>query len=170
MTGKIIIPPLYIEVNGPIIFLAGPIQGAIDWQKDAINYIKTLNPEINIASPRREIGSEEDFSEKDYNEQVDWEHFYLKKAGKKGVILFWLAKEEKHISGRAYAQTTRFELGEAAATHVFLNIKAVVGIENGFFGARYIRRTLSKKCPGIPICDSLKECCEIALTLITNKT
>jgi len=32
MAGKILIAPKYEDIEGPLIFLAGPIQGAWQWQ------------------------------------------------------------------------------------------------------------------------------------------
>jgi hypothetical protein len=36
MPGALILPPQYVTVEGPLVFLAGPIQGAPDWQREAI--------------------------------------------------------------------------------------------------------------------------------------
>jgi hypothetical protein len=168
-TSKIIIAPHYVEVSGPIIYLAGPMQGAADWQSEAIQYIHNKNSQLHIASPRRPTLGKEPFTEADWHEQVDWEHFYLQRASENGVILFWLAKEAQHRCDRAYAQTTRFELGETVAMHKFTRIKVVVGIENGFSGGRYIRKTLAKKYPQILVYDNLKETCEAAIRLAIQK-
>jgi len=167
--GKIIIAPHYIEVFGPVIYLAGPMQGAADWQKEAIQYIHNKKPRLHIASPRRPTLGKVPFTEADFHEQVDWEHSYLQRASEKGVILFWLAKEAQHRCDRAYAQTTRFELGEAAVLHKFTGTKVVVGIENGFSGTRYIRKTLSKKYPQILVYDNLKETCDAAIRIAIQK-
>lgn len=164
---KILIPPKYEKITGPLIFLAGPIQGAPDWQKEAIEILKNLTPDIHIASPRRSIESRGQFPEKDYHEQVEWEHHYLDYAAKNGVILFWLAKEAENISGRAYAQTTRFELGEAVARHYIKGIKVVVGIEKGFSNERYLRKTIAAKAQDIPLLDNLADTCKTAIKLIS---
>jgi len=100
-----------------------------------------------------------------YNEQVDWETFHLRKAGENGCILFWLAKETVHDCSRAYAQTSRFELAEWKMRHELLKANLVVGIEEGFTGARYIKRRLMQDCPDILVCDSLKAACELAVKL-----
>lgn len=163
--GKIIIAPRYLRVDGPVIFLAGPIRGSTNWQNRAIRRIKSLRPRLHIASPRRPALEQDDFAEEIFNEQVDWEHFYLRRAADEGVILFWLAKEAEHRCDRAYAQTTRFELGEATAMHRLIHTKVVVGIEKGFTGGKYICRTLDKKCPGIPIYYSLRRTCDEAIRL-----
>lgn len=101
--------------KGPLVFLAGPIQEAEDWQSTAIGLISRESSAINVASPRG------DYSNRafDYNTQVDWETYYLNQAAKYGGILFWLAKEKEHVCDRAFAQTTRFELGEWLTKHLF---------------------------------------------------
>lgn len=167
--GEIIIAPRYAKVIGPVIFLAGPIQGAADWQSRAIQLIQNKNPELNIASPRRAVFFGKSFTEADWNEQVDWEHYYLQRASENGVILFWLAKEAEHRCDRAYAQITRFELGEAVVLQKLAKIKVVVGVEEDFTGGRYVRKTLRKKYPDIPLCDTLEATCETAVQLAIKK-
>ena len=158
MKGKVIIAANYVDIEGSIIFLAGPIQGTYFWQDQAIKIIQKLDPEMNIASPRRY--SEEGFV---YEEQVDWETHYLNKAAKKGIVLFWLAKEIEHNCERPFAQTSRFELGEWKVKHEKEGTKIVVGIEEGFTNAKYIKRRISQDCPKIKICSSLEETCKRAI-------
>ncbi|MGV8087399.1 MAG: nucleoside 2-deoxyribosyltransferase domain-containing protein [Candidatus Woesearchaeota archaeon] len=163
----ILIPPNYITLESkPLIFLAGPIQGTTDWQSIAVNYLIEKAPTVYVASPRRTIKFEGEFSAQMYAEQVDWETHHLRHAGKFGVILFWLAKESEHNPNRAYAQTTRFELAEWKMKHEYENVKIVIGIEEGFSGAKYIRRRLSQDCPNIKIFSTLKETCDYAITLL----
>jgi len=162
--GKILIAPNREEIEGPLIFLGGPIQGAPDWQSHAIG-ILGVNPYINIASPRRSIEKKGDFSDEDYNIQVEWEHFYLNAASKNGVTLFWLPVALENIPGRAYGQTSRFELGEAMTRHCYEGINLVIGIEKGFSNERYIRKTFKDKAPKVIICNTLEETCEKALEL-----
>lgn len=139
--------------------------GADNWQEKAIAIIRSEDSGLHIASPRRPIEIDGDFPEDMFTEQIEWEHYYLRQAGVYGAILFWLPREIKHICGRAYAQTTRFELAEAAA----LNRKIVVGMEEGFPGGKYIRFTLASKYPGIPLCSTLKETCKAAVKLAKNR-
>lgn len=162
---KIFLPPKKFDHSSkPLIFLAGPIQGAGDWQKEAIEIIGKLNPRLNVANPRMEYlpGT---FS---YPAQVDWETYHLRKAGKNGVILFWLAKEAKHDCERAFAQTTRFELAEWKMRHERDDVKLVVGVEEGFSGARYIKRRFGQDCPDVPVCSSLEEACRLAVEAISR--
>lgn len=153
----IIKAPNFKKVDGPLIFLAGPIQGAEDWQKTAIDLIRKENRSLNIASPRG------DYSKRkfDYNKQVDWETYHLNLAAKSGAILFWLAREKEHMCDRAYAQTTRFELAEWVIKHIFnKKIKLFIGIEVGFTGVRYLRRRMEQDCPEIIIYPTLDDVCK----------
>ncbi len=158
MSGKLIIVPHEAEISGPLVFLAGPIQGAEDWHSQAIAQLRALNPRLNIASPRGEYPP----GTFDYGHQVDWETKHLRRAAENGVILFWLAKEKEHSCERAYAQTTRFELAEWKMHHERDGVRLVVGIEEGFSNERYIRRRLTQDCPRIPLCATLEETCAAA--------
>lgn len=157
-----IMPPAIIEIDKPVIFLAGPIQGAPNWQKEAAEIISSLANNLTVASPRREYMDGEFV----YEKQVDWETHYLNKAATNGVILFWLANEVENIPGRSYAQTTRFELGEWKARNQLGLAKLVVGIENGFTNNRYIKRRLMQDCSNVPVCNNLRDTCIKAVGLI----
>jgi hypothetical protein len=162
---NVFIPPAVGDIVGPLVFLAGPITGAPDWQSKAIDLIRSADAEIFIASPRRAVEREGDFTEDMYIEQVEWEHRHLARAAHEGVTLFWLAKESRHVCERSYAQTTRFELGEAVTVHRLTGAKVVVGIERGFTNERYLRKTLASKTPAIPVLDTLEETCTAAVRL-----
>jgi len=167
---KLILPPNYLDsIDAPLIFLAGPIQGADNWQKEAIQIIQSIAPELYIASPRRPLTTKGEFTQDMYNEQVDWETYHLRKAGENGVIMFWLAKEFEHICDRAYAQTTRFELAEWKMRHERDGSELVVGIEKGYTGSKYIVRRLSQDCPKVPILHSLIDTCTKAIELARLK-
>lgn len=159
-------PPTYRKIEEPIIFLAGPIQGAANWQEKAIFHLSSA-PFPYIANPRRNIKWRGEFSPAMYDEQVDWETHHLRLAAKQGVILFWLANEYKHRCERAYAQTTRFELGEWKIRHERDGVKLVVGIDDNFSGKRYIQRRFPNDCPDVPLCLTLEETCKRALELIS---
>lgn len=149
----------------PSIFLAGPIQGARDWQTDAIIEIQNsakFGSDLCVFNPRRS-GDFVKLDEAGYAGQVKWEHVHLRRAACDGVVMFWLAREEEHNCSRAYAQTTRFELGEAVALRYCSGMQIVVGIEEGFSGARYIRQTLAAKAPTIPVCSTLTDTCVAAV-------
>lgn len=116
--------------NRKMVFLAGPIQGAENWQLRAINDLADFD--IYIANPRRE--KNDNFV---YARQVDWETEHLRRAD---IVMFWLPPEAEHIEGRSYAQTSRFELGEWLGRTDFNRLpgkKVIVGAAPGFSGRRY---------------------------------
>lgn len=162
--GELLTPPGYRELAGPLIFLAGPIQGAPPWREEAITLLRA-EPRLHIASPEWPKSTASDFGGQRYAVQMEWEHRHLERAGECGAILFWLAREVKHDCSRAYAQTSRFELGEAVALHCCKAIRVVVGIEEGFSNARYLKHTIGKKAPHIPLCSTLAETCRQAIAL-----
>lgn len=152
---SVFIPTQYATEGSRTIFLAGPIQGAEDWQAKAIDILLPKIQDIVITSPRRKVAP----SEFNYEEQVNWESYHLNLAGSNGAILFWLAKEAVSLPGRSYAQTTRAELFEWKERHIHQKAKLVIGIEDGFTGDRYIRMRLSQDCPDIEIQNSLESVC-----------
>jgi hypothetical protein len=80
--------------------------------------------------------------------------------------LFWLAAEAEHDCTRSYAQTSRFELSEWKIRHERDGVRLVVGIEDGFSGARYILRRFGQDCPAVPIVRTLEDACELASKLV----
>lgn len=165
MAGQIVHPPTYVELAGPLIFLAGPIQGAPNWQSYAISQIQLLSSNVHIANPRRSYAT----GEFDYAIQVDWESHHLRRASVDGSILFWLSREVEHRCDRSYAQTTRFELAEWKMRHERDGTRLVIGIDEGFTGARYIRRRFAQDCPKVPIVESLIEACQETIRLSLRK-
>jgi hypothetical protein len=160
--GAVLLPPKIVAVEGPLVFLAGPIQGAPDWQAEAIRWFQAEAPDLTMASPRRECSP----GEFDYAAQVDWETHHLRRAAERGVILFWLACEAVSVHGRSYAQTSRFELAEWKVRHERDGVRLVVGLEDGFSGARYIRHRFGRDCPAVPLVPSLEQACRAAAKLI----
>jgi hypothetical protein len=166
---EVLQPPEIHEHIGPIIFLAGPIQDAPDWQALAIEIIGNLDADIAIASPRKDYASGEFI----YEEQVDWETHYLHRAASWGAVLFWLANQKTSTTEpgqkfpRPYAQTTRQELGEWRAKKLQdPRINLVVGIDDNFSNAKYIKRRLNQEGPDVPILSSLEETCKTAVQII----
>lgn len=173
----VIRPPEIIEFESPVIFLAGPIQGAPNWQDEAIVHLNKIDSELDL--PQYLYRAKSDFviacPRKDYPEgtfvyenQVDWETHYLKKAGELGVVSFWLAAQSIETPGRSYAQTSRFELAEWKKEHQFNNAKIVIGIESGFGNERYIRRRFNQDCPEVDIVDDLEELCLESIKLLNT--
>lgn len=145
----------------PVVFLAGPVQGAPDWQLELAELLIKLNPEITVATPRVPKSLDDDF---DYRNQVDWEKRHLIAASRNGVIVFWWSAQDHLIEyekGRPYAQTTRFEFGRAFGwKDKEPSTKIVVGIDpnytlNGGGSERYIRAICDEY--RMPIASSLKE-------------
>ena len=155
-------PPEIVETDGRVIFLAGPIQGAPDWQSQAASIIHDIDSSIIVASPRKNY-PEGTFV---YEKQVDWETHFLRKAGRTGVVAFYLATQTEETPGRAYAQTSRFELAEWKMRHEYEKTKLTIGIQDGFGNARYIRRRFSQDCPDIKIADDLDAMCQNAVDLV----
>lgn len=168
MAVEVIRPPEIVDTEPPVLFLAGPIQGAENWQEQAIDIIDKTASGLTIASPRREY-PEGTFV---YERQVDWETEYLKRAAKYGAVMFWLARQaetgdpDERGFYRAFAQTSRFELAEAKIKHERDGIKLVVGIEKSFGNERYIRRRFSQDCPDVPILNNLEDTCHTAVSLV----
>lgn len=161
----LLLPPEIVAVDRPVIFLAGPIQVAPDWQSWAARWFQEQgdlsgNGDLAVASPRRLVRPDAF----EFAAQVDWESHYLRLAAERGVILFWLACEVTATPGRSYAQTTRFELAEWKTRHQQSGVPVVVGIEPGFNGERYIRYRLAQECPTIPVLATLEETCRAALS------
>jgi hypothetical protein len=164
---RVIIPPEHVDTEDPVIFLAGPITGARDWQKETITMLLSMNDRVFVASPRRPPNREEDFTGDVYIDQIAWETLYLRRAGTRGAVLFWLAREPAagHRCDRPYAQTTRFELGEWKEYARRDGVKLALGMEEGFSSARYIRRRFADDCPQVRVCTTLEETCRHAIEL-----
>lgn len=83
-----------------------------------------------------------------------------------GVICFWLAAQIEDTPGRAYAQTSRIELGEWMVRHQYQGTKLTIGIEKGFGNERYIRHRLKQDCPKVKIVDNLPDMCRNVVDLV----
>ena len=115
------------------VFLAGPIQGASNWQHSIENlFANEQYSNIVFLSPRRL--SYDNFN---YEEQVQWEKKYM---GLADVILFWIPEASEDVKGRSYAQTTRTEFGEYLAR----GKKIIFGAYKEFPGLRYFESKLKQ--------------------------
>ena len=151
--GGVLLPPQNPVVSGPVVFLAGPIQGAVDWQLAATEYLRK-DPRlshVHVASPRGPALCDD----LHYEAQVNWESKWLQRASIFGAILFWLAKESEHFCHRAYAQTSRWELSEWKERLRYPHAPLFVGIEEGFSGERYARLRLKQDLPQLQVHTSL---------------
>jgi hypothetical protein len=54
-------------VDGPLVYLAGPIEGAPDWQSEALERLLALDKSLNVANPRRALAPGEELA----SEQID---------------------------------------------------------------------------------------------------
>jgi hypothetical protein len=161
MNRQVLVAPRDVEdLDGPLIYLDGPIQGAIDWHSEAIGVLDEFAPGIHVASPRAKVWKGK------FEQQLAWEVKYLDRAAREGVILYWMAKETQHRCNRAYAQAARFQLGEWCARSRAGLARLVVGIEKGFTGGVYLRRRLTLAYPNIPVCRSLRQTCIAAAELV----
>jgi hypothetical protein len=159
----VLLPPNKAPWDGSLVFIGGPIQNAPAWHEKAINILENSIPGVTVACPKRHTDTKDtkkDFSQDMYNEQVDWETYYLNSSYMMGGILFWLPCSETK-SERPYGQTTRFELGEWKTKFQINPFPFSVGIEPGFPNERYLRRRLQQDCEpfGLTVKNSLKETC-----------
>lgn len=178
MGNSVIIPKTYIEVERPLIFLAGPIRGAPNWQDEAIELLLRKNPNIFIASPRRGIREniapyiaqgKEDY----FPRQRAWERHYLDITGynpkTNGCIMFWLPEETKHKCEKSYGAMTRLELGETITRYKFdKRTRFCIGGDGKFSEISTIKYDLGLDAPDKIILDNLEETCIEALRIASQ--
>lgn len=120
---NLLLPKTYVERHGrPVVFLAGPIRGAGDWQASAIKSLAIALPTALIVCPVRYAEDHDLYAYRlrgfeDYFEsQTAWERHYMKLATETGALLFWIPAEsqdsQRPRSEGPYAQDTYGELGE----------------------------------------------------------
>lgn len=168
---RLLTPPTRTDIGSrPLVFLAGPIQGAPDWQTELAKGLLAARSNIYVASPRRDKLGEEDFV---YVEQKAWEINHLQRAAKLGVVAFWFAAQDHSLpykTGRAYAQTSRIEIGKLFGWLDFNpTIEMAVGFDpsyskNGGGSQRYIE----DECLiyGVPMASTLYGLQELVLDLL----
>ncbi len=170
---SLIIPNTYVQImDAPLIFLAGPIRGAPNWQDEAVTILNSQRRELYIASPRRGIrGSIANYimqGEEDYfPRQRTWEKHYLNIAARRGTIMFWLPGEEEHRCEKVYGAMTRLELGQCMTEYRHDNsFKFCVGSDGKFPELDTIAYDLSLDAPDKVIFGTLEETCAEALRMI----
>lgn len=154
-------PPEILSTDSPSIFLAGPIQGAPNWQSDAEVIFGELlknDAAVHIFNPKA------DNLDHGKEKQIQWEKKYLRQARRYGAILFWFAAQDFSIKdypeGRAYAQTSRIEFGRAIGwKDCDYLIRLGVGIDPQYRGGNvdYIKDCAAEH--KIPVHDDLKRLC-----------
>lgn len=114
---EFIIPPNQItESENPVVFLAGPVQGARNWQaRVGADLLSQSLTDITVVSPR---GNPPLYAPTSYwmseGLQTPWEKHHLKLARDQGVLAVWMAEQIYETPGRVYAQTSRIEFGRIA--------------------------------------------------------
>lgn len=169
--GNILIPKSRVEITGPLIFLAGPIRSAPNWQDDAIELLLSKDDDILVASPRRGIRDciapyvVQD-SEEYFPRQRAWERHYLEYAARNGAIMFWLPGEDEHNCAKPYGAMTRLELGQWMTRYRNdSSVRFCVGSDDQFSELDTIRYDLSVDAPDKDIKTTLEETCYEALRL-----
>jgi len=143
------------------VFLAGPIQGAPNWQGEIGGVFDIKN--VEWISPRRE---NDQLTEETYGVgQMEWETAALDYAD---IILVWIPEPAENVPGRSYAQTTRFEVAENLAK----GKKMIIGTYRKFPGRNYFEYKVSKydNIIGDTICSSLDECIDLLKKYINEET
>ena len=175
--GNIILPKTYVaNLDAPLIFLAGPIRSAPNWQDEAIEIIFAHNPEVVVASPRRGVREnlEKYVLSGDANffpRQRAWERHYLDVAGKPeseqgGAVLFWLPGEAEHNCQKVYGAMTRLELGQWMANYRHdPEVRFCVGSDGNFPDLHTIAYDLKLDAPDKDIKKTLEETCAEALRI-----
>ena len=165
-------PKTHTNIKTPLIFLAGPIRGAPNWQDKAIKILFSHNSNLTIASPRRGVGEKISpyiafGDEKYFPRQRAWERYHLDIASKTGAILFWLPGEKKHKCEKVYGAMTRVEIGQWMSNYRHNNsINFCVGSDGEFPELDTIKYDLSIDAPNKQINNSLEATCKEALQLI----
>ncbi len=121
---KIILPKTHAKPEFPLIYLAGPIRSAPEWQDKAIELLLSVMPDCTVANPRRYVSKtlQEYVAKCDnafFPRQRAWERHYMeiaateREGGKtKSALLFYLPAEEKQDRDKVYGHMTQYELGE----------------------------------------------------------
>lgn len=159
---KFVIPPQE-GIADRTVFLAGPVQGTHDWQREAaMRLVDALpQPNIDIVSPR---GLKELYVKPspwlETEQQTPWEKRHLVRARENGCLAMWFAAQEFETPGRAFAQTSRIELGRIAGWIDYdKDIRFAIGIDPQYRGGNetYIRQLAEEH--ELPVASSLDELC-----------
>lgn len=126
----------------PLFFLAGPVQGGGDWQKDMSTMLAKAVGDCLIVNPCRYDPWHAQYWQKldgptVDERQTDWERYYLEQAARdwhSGCIVFWLPEQPAaRDDGAPYATDTRGELGEWRGRMMHdPDLRVVVGAEKCF--------------------------------------
>jgi hypothetical protein len=172
--GRVIIPKTYVkDIALPLIFLAGPIRSAPNWQDQAIELLFSRDPDLVIASPRR--GARDKIApyiaegdESYFPRQRAWEWYYMNKAAENGCILFWLPKEAEHHCDKSYAFMTSNEFGHwTAYRQLGQKVNLAIGTDGKFTEWHTLEYDLKVKCPDLvpKVKNTLEQTCDEAIRL-----
>lgn len=148
-------PPIWPEFESTSIFLAGSIEmgKAIDWQSVVTNALSHLP--ITILNPRRgdwDSSWEQDISNPEFKEQVDWEMDHLIKAD---VIALFLQPG-------TMSPISLLELGMHAADG-----KVVVCCPSGYWRRGNVQIVCQRY--GIPLVETQEELIERVMKMLEEK-
>jgi hypothetical protein len=155
---KLILPKTLVpdsEIEGGLFFLAGPIKGGDDWQKDCCELLEQkVGPDVTIVNPCRYDEDHPlyryklDGNENYFSRQTLWERHYLARASVSGCILFWCPCQSltnPRKDNQPYARDTYGELGEWRGRLMNnLNLNVVVGAQTGFPGYSVIQTNFNE--------------------------
>jgi len=169
---SLIIPKTYVEqINKPVIFLAGPIKGASNWQDKAILYLISKDPDVILVSPRRGIRDEIapyiiKGNETHFQRQRMWERYYLECASKKGAIMFWFPGEIEHDCNKSYGAMTRFESGMILGWYKYdKSIEFCLGSDGKFSELDTMLVDFKLDAPEKRVFPTLEQTCDEALRI-----
>lgn len=169
--GGLILPNTLVEkIDCPLIFLAGPIMCAPNWQDEAVNIILKREPGFTVASPRgdiREKIAKYVLSGSDaFSRQRAWELHYLHFAAKAGAIMFWLPGEAKHSCQKVYGAMTRVEIGEWLIQYSHDNsVRFCIGTDGRFPEFSPIKHDINHYAPNKIIQETLESTCSEAIRI-----
>ena len=167
---NLLIPERFYELRNDdkLIFLAGPIDSAPEWQDQAVAYLTRKAPHIYIANPRGAGTFEDQIAPggKFSRRKREWESDLIDRAAiGPGCVLFWLPKPAAHNCNHPYGSMTRVELGEMIGMHQARpDFNFCVGADETFPDLSPILYDLKKKCNMMPL-ESLEKTCDEAISL-----
>jgi len=173
---KLIIPKTNVQgLEAPLIFLAGPIGSAPNWQDEAIGFLFSQKPDLVIASPRK--GTRANIApyiitgnEFYFSRQRAWERYYIDIASKTGAVLFWLPGEAEHNCKKVYGAMTRFEAGLVLGWYKYdKGVSFCVGTDGRFSEFDTMLYDFTTDAPDKKINNSLEETCREAVRLAYRK-
>ncbi len=174
--GSLIIPKIYVsKLEAPLVFLAGPIRSAANWQDEAVDFLFSREPNLMIASPRRGVRDKiaqyiTSGDESYFPRQRAWERHYLDIASKTGAILFWLPGEVEHGCNKVYGAMTRVEIGQWMTRYnLDKNVRFCVGSDGKFPEMHTIDYDLQLDAPDKKVFSTLEETCAEAVRLAYQK-